>query len=233
MSALPRPFPDQSSYRAPSLGEFTTDLGRSLSFRPADVTANRNGFMSTVQFFRLLWIGAKPLRRATVSLCAWLALLHFLTTLFQPRLMRLVLFQNYAIEFITLSLSLAMAFVVAAINVTERSWWLLKDLLSGEVASVEGRLDPAWGEEPAEGLARIRGVKIETYFFDVRQERFEVTAQAYDLLKTKYDDFRPAVRLYFSPRSRLLLSVEPLTVETAASTALDPRLSQMNRPSRD
>lgn len=230
MSALPRPFPDESNYRAPSLTEFTGDLGRALSFRSSDITANRNGFMSTGQFFRLLWIGAQPLRRATVSLCAWLALLHFAATLFQPRLMRMVLFQNYAIEFITVSLSLVMAFVVAAINVTERTWWLLKDLLSGEVASVEGRLDPAWGEEAAEGLGRIRGVKVETYFFNVRQERFEVPAQAYDLLKSKYDDFRPAVRLYFSPRSRQLLSVEPLTVETAASTALDPRLRQWNRP---
>ncbi len=230
MSALRRPLPDESIYRAPSLDEFTADIARALSFHQSDIAANRHGFMSSIQFFQLFWIGVKPLRRATVSLCAWLALLHFMGTLFHSRLMRMVLFQNYAIEVIAVSFSLLMAFVVTVINVTERTWLLLEDLMSGEVASVEGRLEPAYGEEPAEGLGRIRGVRVETHFFNVRQERFEVTAQAYDLLKSKYDDFRPTVRIYFSPRSRLLLSLEPLTVERAANTALDPRLSQMNRP---
>ena len=40
--------------------------------------------------------------------------------------------------------------------------------------------------------------------------------QAYEMLRSKYDDFRPVVRIYFTPRSRMLLSIEPLQTDPAS-----------------
>lgn len=213
MSALPQ-FSDSfgDTHREPSLEEFAQDLADANQFKPADIIANRNGFMSTRQFFRVLWRISKPLRQATWSLCLWVALLAIVLSLFRSRLARMLFLRNYAFEVIGLSFSIAMAFIVAMLHTSARSWQLLKDLLTGEVTSVEGRLDPSWHEELGEGFKRIKGEMVPAYFYSVRQENFEVLPQAYDMLRSKYEDFRPRVRIYFTPRSRLLLSIE--TIET-------------------
>lgn len=199
-------------YREPSIEEFSADLARVNQFRPTDIAANRNGFMSTLQFFRLLWQASKPLRQATWSLCVWVALLTIVSSLFRQRLMRLVFFHNYAIEAVTTSISVAFAFLAGIFHTTDRSWKLIKDLFAGEVTSVEGRLDPTWQEEIGEGWKRIKREMVKTHHYSVRQESFEVQPQAYELLRSKYDDFRPVVRIYFTPRSRQVLSIEPLVV---------------------
>ncbi len=224
MSALPHfPALPGDPYQQPSLEEFASDLARVNQYKPADIQANRNGFMSTIQFFRLLWQASKPFRQATWSLCVWLALLGLMGSLFRQRLMRMVFFHNYAIEAVGVSISMAIAFVVGIMNTTEKCWLLLKDLLSGEVTSVEGRLDPAWQEEMGEGLKRIKREMVRTYHYSVRQESFEVQPHAYDLLRSKYDDFRPVVRIYFTPRSRQLLSIETLQVDPARYTEASRR----------
>ena len=211
MSALPQ-FSDSfgDTHREPSLQEFAEDLASANRFKPADIAANRNGFMSTRQFFRVLWRTSKPLREATWALCLWVALLGIALSLFRSRLARMLFLRNYAFEVIGLSFSIGMAFVVAMLHTTARSWQLLKDLLTGEVTSVEGRLDPSWHEELGEGFKRIKGEMVPTYFYSVRQENFEVLPEAYEMLRSKYDDFRPRVRIYFTPRSRLLLSIETI-----------------------
>ena len=214
MSALPQ-FPElpDEPYRAPSIEEFSDDLARVNQYRPTDIAANRNGFMSTPQFFRLFWQASKPLREATWSLCVWIALLTLLGGLFRQRLMRMAFFHNYAIEAVTTSVGVVVAFLVGAFHTTEKCWRLLQDLLTGEVTSVEGRLDPSWHEEIGEGLKRVKRETVTTYHYSVRQELFEVQPQAYEVLRSKYEDFRPMVRIYFTPRSRQLLSIEPLQAD--------------------
>jgi hypothetical protein len=214
MSALPQ-FSGYSDNppRGPSIEEFSADLARANQFKKADIAANRNGFMSTRQFFRLLWQASKPIRQATWTLLVWVSLLTFLNMLFRSRFMRFVFFHNYAWEAITVSIGVAISFIVAILNSSERSWLLVKDLLAGEVTSVEGRLDPSWGEEMGEGFKKIKREMVPTYHYSVRQEKFEVQPQAFELLRSKYEEFRPVVRIYFTPRSRLLLSIETVVVE--------------------
>ena len=209
MSALPQ-FSDSfgETHREPTLEEFTQDLAQANQFKPADIASNRNGFMSTRQFFRILWRTSKPLRQATWSLCLWVALLAIVFSLFRSKFARMLFFRNYAFEVIGLSFSIAMAFLVAMLHTTERTWQLLKDLLSGEVTSVEGRLHTSWQEELGEGFKRLKGEMVPTYYYSVRQENFEVQPEAHEILRSKYEDFRPKVRIYFTPRSRLLLSIE-------------------------
>lgn len=222
MSALPQytgPYGDHRTaspyYREPSIEEFAADLARANGFRRTEVEANRNGFMSTPQFFRLLWQASHPARVAGVSLLAWLGLLTLISSVFRLRLMRMVFFQNFAIEAVSVSISVAASFLAAFVTTTERTWNLLDDLVKGEVTSVEGRLDPSWGEEMGEGLKKIKQETVPYYRYSVRQESFDVTPQAYEMLRSKYDDFRPVVRIYFTPRSRMLLSIEPVTVDPA------------------
>lgn len=216
MSALPHsPAQLGEPYREPSIEEFASDLARVNHFKQQDVLHNRNGFMSTPQFFRLLWQASKPLRQAAWALCVWIALLTLVTTMFRQRLMRLIFFHNYALEAVGVSISVVFAFMAAFIHTSDKTWKLIKDLLSGEVTWVEGRLDPSWNEELGEGFKRIKREMIPTYHYSVRQERFDVQPQAFELLRFKYDDFRPVVRLYFTPRSRQVLSIEPLQADPA------------------
>ena len=210
MSALPQPF---ETHREPSIDEFAADLARANQYRLSDVEPNRNGFMSTRQFFRLFWQASRPIRQAAWSLLLWVALLTLVGSLFRSRLMRMILFQNYALEAVTTSLGVAISFIMAMLNATERSWLLIKDLFGGEVTSVEGRLDPTFHEEMGEGFKRVKREMVPSYHYSIRQERFEVLPQAYEILRSKYDDFRPVVRIYFTPRSRQLLSLEPLQAD--------------------
>ena len=207
MPAPPLPF-SSDPYQGPSLDDFAADLAKANTYRLSEVAANRHGFMSTRQFFRLLWQASLPLRSAGWSLGVWFALLMLMGTLFRARMMRMMVFQNYAFEAICVTLSVVLAFVVGVLTTTNKSWLLLKDLLTGEVTSVEGRLDPVWQEELGEGLKRVRGEMVPAHYYSIRQERFEVQPAAYELLRSKYEDLRPSVRLYFTPRSRQLLSIE-------------------------
>jgi hypothetical protein len=202
--------------RGPSIEEFAADLARVNQFKKTDIAANRNGFMSTAQFFRLLWQASKPIRQATWTLLVWISLLTLIGTMFRGRFMRFVFFHSYAWEAVVVSAGVAVSFLVAIFNSSERSWLLVKDLLGGEVTSVEGRLDPSWGEEMGEGFKKIKREMVPTYHYSVRQEKFEVQPQAFEMLRSKYDEFRPVVRIYFTPRSRLLLSIETVTVEPAS-----------------
>ena len=216
MSALPQfPTLPGEPYREPSIEEFTGDLARVNEYRAHEVIANRNGFMSTPQFFRLLWRASKPLRRAAWALLVWLALLTLVGGLFRSRLMRVLFFQSYAIEAVTVSLSVALSFLVAIFHTTGKTWLLIKDLFTEEVTSVEGRLDPTWQEEMGEGFKRVQREMVPIYHYSVRQENFEVQPEAYELLRSKYEDFRPVVRIYFTRRSRQLLSIEPLQADPA------------------
>src|SRR5262249_50103141 len=160
--------------------------------------------------FRLLWQASKPLRQATWSLCVWISLLTVIGSIFRQRLMRTVFFHNYAIEAVTTTISVAFAFLSGIFHTSDKSWRLIKDLFVGGVTSVEGRLDPSWQEELGEGWKRIKREMVRSHYYSIRQEHFEVQPQAYELLRSKYDDFRPVVRVYFTPRSRRVLSIEPL-----------------------
>lgn len=206
-------FSDNPYHRDPSIEEFARDLARASNYKLSEVEANRNGFMSTPQFFRLLWQASLPLRTATVSLFAWLGLFALLGSIFRVPLMRMVFFQNYALEMVGVTLSLLLSFVIAFLTTSNKTWNLLSDLQNGEVTSVEGRLDPSWGEEIGEGIKQVKREMVPYYRFSVRQEAFDVTPQAFDLLQSKYSEFRPVVRLYFTPRSRMLLSMEPVVAD--------------------
>ena len=213
MSALPQfvPFPDP--HCGPSMEEFSSDLARANYYKISDVTSNRNGFVSTRQFFRLLWQASKPARQAAWSLCVWIALLWLVGRVFRGSLMRMTFFHNYAFEAVGVTVSVVVALIVGIANTTSRSWLLIKDLLTGEVTSVEGRLDPTWQEELGEGFKRIRREMVPAYYYLVRQERFEVPLGAYEMLRSKYEDYRPIVRLYFTPRSRMMLSIEAVQAD--------------------
>lgn len=206
-------FSDNPYHRDPSIEEFALDLAHANNYKLPEVEANRNGFMSTRQFFRLLWQAGQPLRSATVSLCAWIGLFLLIGKLFRAPLMRMVFFQNYALEMVGVTIGLAISFLVAVLSTTNKTWDLLADLQNGDVTSVEGRLDPSWGEELGEGVRKIKGEMVPYYRYSVRQEQFDVTLQGYELLCAKYDEFRPVVRIYFTPRSRMLLSIEPVLTD--------------------
>ena len=80
----------------------------------------------------------------------------------------------------------------------------------GAAARIEGPAAPSRTEEDSEGLDRLHGEKKSMYRYVVRGEEFDVNEQTYELLHTKYDTYRPKVRLYHTPKSKMLLSVEPI-----------------------
>lgn len=213
MSALSQfpAFPDPHSGH--SMEEFCGDLARANHYKISDVQSNRNGFVSTRQFFRLLWQASKPARQAAWSLGVWIALLFLVARVFRGSLIRMTFFHNYAFEAVGVTVSVVVALIVGIFNTTNQSWLLIKDLLTGEVTSVDGRLDPTWQEELGEGFKRIKREMVPAYHYLVRQERFEVPLEAYEMLRSKYEDYRPVVRLYFTPRSRMMLSIEPIEAD--------------------
>ena len=81
---------------------------------------------------------------------------------------------------------------------------LMVDLSAGKAASIEGRVSPSKAEEQGLGLGRLYGESNAKYWYVVKDEYFEVNPEAHGALPE-----RTHFRLYYTPKSRLLLSMEP------------------------
>ncbi|MCP5113534.1 MAG: hypothetical protein GY953_22090, partial [bacterium] len=80
---------------------------------------------------------------------------------------------------------------------------LLQDLMAGTAAYIDGRVTISRAEEKGLGLNRFYGEKRVRCWYVVRSEYFEVDEEACKALpEGKY-------RLYYTPKSKLLLSLEP------------------------
>jgi hypothetical protein len=96
------------------------------------------------------------------------------------------------------------AFLLSVLKSAGTLALLIADLGSGKTAFIEGRVSPSREDEEGLGLAHFYGEKNTKYWYVVKNEYFEVGQEAHAVLPAGMQ-----FRLYYEPKSKLLLSIEP------------------------
>jgi hypothetical protein len=183
------------------------DLARTNRFTMADLEENRNGKISDTQWFRLLLRAVQPVRYSGGALLGWL-LCCFVVKTFVPSIVLWVIAmlgaKGIGVLFGAVTLACAGAFALDAIKSAHTMALLIVDLKIGKAECLEGRVSPSREDEGGLGMAKIYGEKHTNYWYVAKNEYFAVDQEAHAALP-----FGGQFRLYHTPKSKLLLSIEP------------------------
>lgn len=184
------------------------DLAEANQFTEEDLLANRMNKISNTQMLRLAVQAMRPFFSALVTLIGWMIFVQVVRT-FVPRFIQTLLFGKAAGSLLLL-LGCVWAVIVGFLQSSKLTLLLIMDVLRGQTATAEGRVASSKTEEPAQGLDRFHGEKKWSYGYVVKDLELEVSEAAFELLHTSYDQMRPRVKIYYTPKSKMLLSIEPV-----------------------
>ncbi|MEZ5399372.1 MAG: hypothetical protein R2729_06855 [Bryobacteraceae bacterium] len=205
-------------FSGPGNHEFLVDMARANGFAARDLEANRVGKMTRSQLRRVFIRALRPMRIAGAALLGWMLMIFIIHALV-PGIAQAFLLKKVGVGAIGPMIGVFGAFIMAVLKVSRRTFLLMIDAVDGKVALVMGRVAPSFEERQAQGLARLRGDNDPIYHYCIRDDEFEVNQEAWRLLVSKYDTYRPLVRIYYTPRSHMLLTVEPVEGTSAAEQA--------------
>jgi hypothetical protein len=196
------------------------DLANALHFSAHALEQNRKGHLAVEQWQRLFVRFLRPVFIAASFIIGpfgiWAligcmggsglgeSLDHVFSIAFQPK----QLFEEHGLIVSGVILAVTLGgFVMGLRKASHISMGLYFDLIERKVIAKEGRIE---GRE--EQIFRTGGRDpIESYFFDLKTERFEVPSAAVQAL-----DNGAAYCVYLLPRSRVLVSLEPKVVDGVA-----------------
>ena len=196
-------------YRGPDSEELGRDLAEASGFLSKDLYRNQRGRITGRQMAMLLVKTIQPMWAATAALAGW-GLLLGICTLLLPGLVRWFVLKKIGGVTLGITVGVVGNFLLCFLQFSRRIILLQCDLVLRRADSIDGRVAPSWEEMDAAGLGKFRGDKIAVYKYCIRDHSFEVGRAAYELLLTKYGDFRPQVRIHYARYSRMMLSVEPM-----------------------
>ncbi len=182
---------------------FNQLLSRAFQFNYPDLVKNRDGRLTREQLLGMLWRAVTPLVRAFVGCIVLFAAYVLLArTIGQGNWMS-------ALQ-VTMLLAIGAGFVRFSIHAA----LLIGDLRRGGVAMVEGRLEPSWDTARAAVNRHETGSRTVTkHRFAVGDEFFNVPESAFRILVDNFEAGLPTVRVYYTPSSRTILSIEAFSVE--------------------
>ncbi len=183
------------------------DLARANHFTMADLELNRSGKISDTQWMRLLLRAVQPVRYTGGALLGWLICCFVVKTLVPAIvlwIMAMLGVKGVGILFGVVTLACVGAFFLSVFKSARTTALLIADLNVGKAGCIEGRVSPSREEEKGLGMARIYGEKHTQHWYVVKDEYFEVDQQAHSVLPEGRQ-----YRLYYTPKSKLLLSIEP------------------------
>jgi len=181
------------------------DLARANRFTMADLEMNRNGKISDTQWMRLLLRALQPVRYTGGALLGWLLCCFCVKTLVPRIVLWIMAMKGFGVYFVGgITFACAGAFLIAVLKTARTMALLIVDLRAGKAASIEGRVSPSREDEGGLGMARLYGEKHTNHWYVVKNEYFEVDREAHAALPHGMQ-----FRLYYTPKSKLLLSIEP------------------------
>jgi hypothetical protein len=188
--------------------ELLDDFAEANRFTEEDLLTNRLNKISNSQMLRLAVQAMKPFYSAVITMAGWLIFVEVLR-MFLPRFLQAMLFGKAAGGLIML-LGCVWAVIVGFLQSSKLTVLLAVDIKNGHTAAVEGRVASSATEEATQGLDKFHGEKKFSYRYVIKDLEVEVSEQGYELLHTKYDRMRPKVKIYYTPKSQMLLSIEPI-----------------------
>ncbi len=194
----------------PTTNDPLHELARLNRFTLRDLDQNRRGKIANGQIPMLFGNALGPIRHAGGALVGWL-LFCLVIKYWVPGIVlwiaKMVGVPTGAI-FGATTLASAVAFLAGVFKSIRSILLLLLDLAGGKVAWIDGRITVSREEVAGLGLARLHGEKHMKCWFVIRGQHFEAREDACA------EENAPSgkVRLYYAPRSRIMLSLD-----TAAS----------------
>ena len=150
-----------------------------------------------------------PLFSSAATLAGWFIFLY-LFRMFVPGIAQKFLLQVGGLGIWPITIGAIGAFLMGVLTTSRLTFLLLRDLAAGHAAKFEGRVAGSWEELPCQGMSRLYGATEPHYSYVIKDTYFSVAEAGHKLLATKYDTYRPTVKLYYAPKSKLLLAVEPI-----------------------
>jgi len=222
------------SVRSPQ--EQLDDLSKANGFAVVELEMNRLGKMGAGQISQLFGQILRPLVKSFLVMAGWLLVIVVTTWIISAGIhvdahrtftgmvffRRFWLFRGlYVLTFVRLGaaivvISCAWAFIVAALTATVDTAGTIRDAWDGTAATIEGRVYASEEEKRGtpwdavrEQWTRVRQERDKIYRYAVRDVAVEVS----------YAGFRAIAsgghyKLYYTPRSKLLLSIEPAPAGT-------------------
>ncbi len=196
--------------------EILLDLMRTNRFNQADLAENRLGKMSTNQMIRLTIKAVVPIILLGLPLAGLIVMCVFAAEIF-PYVMtkvRLMLAMGkYLVAFGGAIVFGLIALVINFILHSERFVMFLSDLAAGQAGSDNGRLHTSMGEEIQDGIDQILRRKTVVHSYVLKGQSYRVSEAGYDALR---DHSGSMFRIYFTPKSRFILSIEPSRTASAS-----------------
>ena len=192
---------------APGAREFTQKLAEALHFGEGDLRCNRRRQMSRPQLRRLVLNALNPIARG----CAGVLLIALLYLVLGDRIGT-----GLPMKLIFAAASLALLGGLA--KSIRQSLLLGTDLYHGQVESDTGRLYPSWHQAGSRAVndATTGSRVLKQFYFRLGQQDFPVTESAHLHLADAFENGLPTARIYFTPWSRRILSIEVLAFEPVA-----------------
>jgi len=170
------------------------ELAGALGFNEEDLVANRAGRLSASE--RAYWFRQYVYRTvASAAVCLLLAA-GFVALAFAVGI-------GYQLAWALLVLAALILFLGSYVAVV--AFNLLQDLNAGLVASVEGLVQPSVNVTNLRTVSYMPAMPIWTFYWVVGDQRFWVSGKAYGVLTPARH------RLYFLPRTRRVVAVEPIS----------------------
>ena len=184
------------------------ELGRVTGFTMPDLEDNRRGRISNSQMARLFGRALSPVRYTGSAMIGWLVIVYAVRTWVPGIVIWIARMCGVPIGSV-LSLTTvccAGALLLSILQSAHRVGLLILDLARGRTTFKDGRIVVSRDEETGLGLARLWGEKHMKCSYVIAGEHFEVDEEA--CLAPPEGRFR----LYHTPRSKLLLSMEPVPI---------------------
>jgi hypothetical protein len=188
---------------------FRAALAEANGFRETELVANRSGRIAGSQYSRLIVEAFRPAIFSGVVLLGWVCVLCFRDLILPAPVLAMV--KRAWPFFLLITVATAGAFVLGLARSARLGLQVLLDLKEGETESIAGKVSTYRCTSDEVGVSALFAAKAEHLFYWVGDLKLEVTPSGYELLVKRYDEqFCPPMRIYYTPRSRLLLSAEPL-----------------------
>lgn len=155
-----------------------------------------------------LWGKAlQPLYFSAMTMGGWLLFL-FVINAISPEIViwiaSLIFGKSISAFFMLISLGCAISLLLALMKTTGKTVGLVQDLRAGVVEKIEGRVFVSRDHTKAEGMGRFYGDKVGIHNYVINEQYSPVTDMALEALVSGQ-----RYRVYCTPRSKLLLSIEP------------------------
>ena len=187
---------------------FRAALAESNGFTNSQLTANRSGRIAFSQYPSIILEAFRPALYSGVVLLGWVFVLYFRDLMLPQAALDLV--RRAWSFFLVITLATAAAFLLGLVRSAKLGWLVILDLKDGEVDTVAGRVSTYRTSREELGVSALFSAKAEHYYYWIGDLKLEVTPSGYELLVKRYDQqYCPPIRIYFTPRSLILLSAEP------------------------